>query len=262
MSSNQDKIFARYSNKSEEVRADHSRTSALEFHYTKRHIDPYISKDSRVLEIGCATGYYGLYYADKCREYMGVDIYPPHIELFNKKIAEKRLSNVTCQVGDATNLNVISDGSFDVVLCLGPMYHLPPEERELVLAECSRICKIGGILAFAYINTIGVYAGACVFDDCTYPNEKTNDYVLNKQTDDVNPGLFYFTMPEEIETAAEKHGLRKIKNLGTNFMITKKIVDDMSDERFEVMRPLYDQMTSFESCTGISNHALLICQKT
>ncbi|MPN06027.1 hypothetical protein SDC9_153281 [bioreactor metagenome] len=68
-------------------------------------------------------------------------------------------------------------------------------------------------------------------------------------------------MPEAMESMAVKYGLLKIKNLGTDFFITMKIVNDMSDERFEVMKPLYDQMTSYESCTGMSNHALLICRK-
>lgn len=60
---------------------------------------------------------------------------------------------------------------------------------------------------------------------------------------------------------AAKHGLSKIKNLGTDFFVTMGVVDSMSDEQFEIMRPLYDQMTSHESCAGMSNHALLVCRK-
>ena len=140
MSSNYDKIVARYTQSNgEDTRESESRHTALEFHYTKKHLEGFITKDSCVLEIGCGTGYYGLYYADKCREYVGIDLFPPHIELFNQKISDNRLINVSCQVGDATKLESINDDSFDVVLCLGPMYHLPPEERELVFSECDRV---------------------------------------------------------------------------------------------------------------------------
>lgn len=38
------------------------------------------------------------------------------------------------------------------------------------------------------------------------------------------------------------------------------IVNAMSDKEFKFMRPLYDLMTSYESCTGMSNHALLVCK--
>jgi hypothetical protein len=68
-------------------------------------------------------------------------------------------------------------------------------------------------------------------------------------------------MPEEIETITARHGLVKIKNLGTTFMFTMKIVNDMTDERFELMKSVYDQMTSYESCTGMSDHAFVGMQK-
>ncbi|MEA4832672.1 hypothetical protein SDC9_153283 [bioreactor metagenome] len=82
MSSNQDKIFARYSRHSEDGRETISRTNSLEYYYTKKHLEGFITKESKVLEVGCATGYYGMHYADKCGEYVGIDIYPPHIKIF------------------------------------------------------------------------------------------------------------------------------------------------------------------------------------
>ena len=85
--------------------------------------------------------------------------------------------------------------------------------------------------------------------------------MFEKGTDDERPGLFYFTMPEEMDTAAARHGFSKIKNLGTNFMFTMKLVNDMDDGRFELMKPVYDKMASYESCTGMSDHALMVCQK-
>ena len=85
--------------------------------------------------------------------------------------------------------------------------------------------------------------------------------MFEQGTDDERPGLFYFTMPEEIETAAARHGLVKIKNRSTNFMFTMKLVNEMDDERFELMKPVYDKMTSYESCTGMSDHALMVCKK-
>ena len=260
MSANKNKILEQYSLGKEDGRATSSRSCSLEFHYTKKHLEGLIKKTDRVLEIGCATGYYGFYYADKCQEYLGIDIVPDHIDLLKQKIAKSQIKNMSCQIGDATNLNSIDDDSFDVVLCLGPMYHLPLNEREFVFAECARVCKAGGIIALAYINKIGVYAGACILDS-RYPSEQANKCVIENGTDDIRPDTFFFTTPEEMNTVAIKYGLSKIKNLGTDFFITMNIVDSMSKEEFELMRPLYDQMTSYESCTGMSNHALLVCRK-
>ncbi len=71
MSSNKDKIFAQYGNGfNEDDRAILSRWEGMEFHYTKKAMSEFINHDSRVLEIGCATGYYAMYFADKCKEYV------------------------------------------------------------------------------------------------------------------------------------------------------------------------------------------------
>ena len=260
MSLNQTKLIEQYTSGNEEARAVSSRTAGLEFYYTKKHLGGMIGKNDRVLEISCATGYYGLYYAEQCREYVGIDIVPKHIGLFREKIAARGLKNVSCQVGDGTDLKGIEDESFDVVLCLGPMYHLTEQERERVFEECARVCRRGGTAAFAYINRIGVYAGGCILDS-RYPNERANRCVLENGTDDMRPELFFYTTPEEMERRAAAHGLKKLKNLGTDFFVTMGIVDSMDEEKFELMKPLYDEMTSHESCTGMANHALLICAK-
>lgn len=191
-----------------------------------------------------------MHFSDKCKEYIGVYITPENIALFNEKVKAQGLRNVKGLIGDATNLSKISDNYFDVVLCLGPLYHLPPDEKELVFAECRRICKNSGIVVFSYINKVGVYTGACVHDKLReyYPSEKANDFILKQNTDDLKPDLFFFTMPEEIELAAKKYGFSMIKNLGTDFFITMSIVETMSDEKFEVIKPLLDQMASYESC--------------
>ena len=264
MSADRDKIYTQYGDGTwEDGRAASSRVASLEFRYTKKHLEGYIMPDSRVLEVGCATGYYGMYYAKKCHEYVGVDICPVHIEIFRGKIAESGLKSLTCQVGDAINLEGIPDESFDVELCLGPMYHLPKEERTLVFAQCSRVCKTSGIVAFAYINRIGVYAGACVHGSLRekYPNPQANDFILRRGVDDIKPDTFFFTTPEEMQEAAKEQGLVKLKNLATDFYLDTAVTDAMDDEKFGLFLELYDQMTSHESCTGMGNHALLVCRK-
>jgi len=85
--------------------------------------------------------------------------------------------------------------------------------------------------------------------------------VLKQFVDDVHEDVFFFTMPERIENDAKRHGLTKIKNLGTHFTTMMSVVNNMTDEQFALLEPLYDQMVSYESCTGMSNHALLICRK-
>lgn len=58
MASNKDKILTQYGDGlRENCRANLTKSSSLEFYYTKKHLEGIITKDSKVLEIGCATGH-------------------------------------------------------------------------------------------------------------------------------------------------------------------------------------------------------------
>jgi Methylase involved in ubiquinone/menaquinone biosynthesis len=263
MSLNEDKVLEYYDEYDEDGRAASSRGHNFEFEYTEKILEKYITADCKVLEVGCGAGYYGLRFAGRCGSYVGVDLVPKNVAVFEEKIAEKQLSNVKALVGDATDLRQFADGSFDVVLCLGPMYHLPEDERQKVFSECLRVLKPEGIAAFAYINRLGVYAGACVNDDLRgeYPNAATNRAVFEQNTDDKKPGVFYFTSPEEMEADAEKHGFSVAENRGLDFFFMFSAVNGMSGEQLECYAELADRMSESRSCVGLSNHALLICAR-
>ena len=263
MLSNKEKIINLYRNYKEDNRATSSRSNSLEFHYTKKLLNDYITSESKVIELGCGTGYYAMHFADKCSHYTGVDLSPANIDVFKEKIAKEEKENVQAVVGNATSLPEYTDNSFDVVLCLGPMYHLSREERMNVFAECYRIAKKGAIMAFAYINSIGVYAGWCLNDDWRdiYPNAKANKYFLEHKTSYDNPNVFFFTSPEEIESDAKQNNLEIIKNCGLDFFFAQSAVNKMSDEQFTLYKELADKMVDSQSCTGLSDHALLICKK-
>jgi len=263
MSSNQEKLILFYNSGGEDNRANESRAAGLEFHYTKKLLNQYINLESHIIEIGCATGYYGMFFADKCTHYTGVDLVQENIDVFNQKIAKAGIKNIIAQTGNAPELCQISDSKFDVVLCLGPMYHLPRDERMKVFDECCRIAKKGAVLAFAYINGLGVYAGACISDKWRniYPNAKTNKYVFELNTDDERPGVFYFTSPEEIESDAKQKNLEILKNCGLDFFFANDAINQMSEEQFGYYMEIADRMNESPSCTGLSNHALLVCRK-
>ena len=263
MSSNQEKILELYSDGAEDERFSLSRSNYIEFHFMEKMMSEYIKPDSKVIELGCGTGSYGMYFADQCFEYTGVDLSPENVSIFQKKIDSEQKKNITAVVGDATKLSDFNNGIFDIVMCLGPMYHLPQKERTKVFQECRRIARSGAIIAFAYINRIGVYAGACVNDNWRdiYPNKKTNQYIFEYSTDDERPGVFFFTSPEEMEHDAEKCGLTVVRNNGLDFFFASCAIDGMSEEQFECYMELADKMHESDSCTGLSNHALLVCKK-
>lgn len=183
MSSNERLLAAAYGEGDrEEQRLLHSRAGEMEFQYTVRLAQRYMDPTKSVVEIGCATGRYGMYFADQCQAYLGVDLLPAHVERFARKIREKGLKNVRAMVGDATRLDGVADESCDVVLALGPMYHLPRAERKLVFQECRRICRQGGVLLFSFANQAGAYFNGCLrlSNAGYYPNKAVNEIVLKR----------------------------------------------------------------------------------
>ncbi|MDD4773232.1 MAG: class I SAM-dependent methyltransferase [Eubacteriales bacterium] len=245
----------------EEGRFSESRASGLEARYTKKQLDLLVNEQSSVIELGCATGYYGLYLADKCHSYLGVDIIYENVEKFAQKIKDGGYWNLSAKLGDATQLDFIEPESFDVVLVLGPMYHLNRQDRGLVFKESIRICMPGGKICYAYISLLGVYAGACILSPGQYPNSHANKCLFVYGVNDVRPDLFFFSTPEEMEKNAKEHGLSILKNIGLDFFFAANIVNNMSDEQFNAWLVLNDRMAESEACTGLSNHAMLVCEK-
>ncbi|SHO51587.1 class I SAM-dependent methyltransferase [Anaerocolumna xylanovorans] len=259
---NKEKIINAYASGNEINRAAEAGTYGMEFINTKKILKGYIARDKRVLEIGCGGGYYGMYFAASCQEYTGVDLSPANIQVFKELIKEKGYDNVKAEVGDATDLCSIEDNSFDVVLCLGPMYHLNPEGRSKCMAECERICKPGGTVAIAFINKAGVIAKfAPVFGWDKILTSKIDDYVLTQGIDDINPDIFFYTMPEEMIAESMKAGLTYERLAGLDFLLSDDVIANLSEEQRKVWFHLSDLIVASEYCTGLANHAMLICRK-
>ncbi len=263
MASNKSKIIQRYGDGTrEENRSSGSRSDYnMEYKYTKRILDNYIKHSDSVLELGCGTGYYGVYLSDKCSKYVGIDIVPGNIEIFNKKIDDLNLHNVVVEVGDATNIELRTNNKYDVVLALGPMYHLPPDEVQKVFEECNRLCKKDGLILVTYITKIGVYLNACLKNPNEYPNTQKNNSIFKQGIDDSRDSIYWFFSPEEIENLAKVNNLEIIDNLGVDFTFIPEYNSEMF-ENTQAWEELVDFMCSSKSNTGFANHAVMICRKS
>lgn len=264
MASNSDLILKKYGDgTTEEGRATSGQTDyRMQFIYTERLLERFVPAGASVAEVGCGTGHYGGFLAERCASYHGVDLSPGNIALFREKIEANGWTNVRADIADATDLSLWEDQSFDVVLVFGPMYHLPPEEREIVFRESRRICREGGLVLVYYINKIGAYLRGCLGNPGgDYPNRAVNDIVLRQGTDDVQTGVFFYTMPEEMDAAARRNGLRPIESAGVDFSLYHIDMRGMEEEKREAWMELFDIMHKSPSCTGFSNHAVMVCAR-
>ncbi len=102
---------------------------------------------ARILDVGGGTGVYACWLAKRGYEVHLTDITPLHVELAmaaSSRQPEAPLASAV--VGDARSL-LWNEKSVDVILLLGPLYHLTEEEDRLhALREAYRVLKPGGVL--------------------------------------------------------------------------------------------------------------------
>lgn len=256
------KVIEAYAGGGEVNRAEKTGKYGMEFIYTKKALDPHITKKKKVIEIGCGGGYYLMHYAPKCAKYLGIDLSPVNVEIVKGQIKQSGYKNAEARVGDATDLVGIADESYEVVLCLGPLYHLNREDRQKCISECKRICKPGGVIAFAFINKLGVmakYGHGVGWKHILTPHIR--ECVLEKGTDDVHTDVFYYTTPEELIDDTEYVGLKRIRMTGLDFLILEDEIESFTEVQREVWFRYAELVAGSEYAAALSNHALFICQK-
>ena len=100
----------------------------------------------RLLDVGGGCGIHAAWLASDGWDVLLIDPVPAHVQQASV------LSGVTARVGDARALDS-PDACADVVLLLGPLYHLPDRaDRQACLTEASRVLRPGGTVAAATIN--------------------------------------------------------------------------------------------------------------
>lgn len=114
-----------------------------------RHAPP---PPARVLDIGGAAGAYAFWLAEQGYDVALIDAAPRLVAIAeaHNEHATRRVSS--CTVGDARALDE-PDHSADIVLLLGPLYHLvDAHERRRALLEAARVLRAAGVLIAAGIS--------------------------------------------------------------------------------------------------------------
>jgi SAM-dependent methyltransferase len=134
--------------RSEDNRLD-SRIGQVEFLTTCRYIDKYLTDDAKILELGAASGKYSHHYARKGYTVDAVEPVPFNVEKFKENTLDGE--KVTITLGDARDLSVFADNTYDLTLILGPLYHLFTESnKKQIISEALRVTKPGGVLFAAH----------------------------------------------------------------------------------------------------------------
>jgi 2-polyprenyl-3-methyl-5-hydroxy-6-metoxy-1,4-benzoquinol methylase len=183
----------------------------LEFIRTRELLGRFLpAPPARVLDVGGGTGVHARWLAQDGFDVELVDLVPEHVA------TAAEIPGVRASVGDARALAAAPD-AFDVVLVLGPLYHLvEAADRALVLREARRVARAGAVVAVA---AIGRYAGLLDLAALGVLDEPTAERVRSAiETAVHDPRLgfttAYFHHPDELAGELRAAGLAEVSVFG------------------------------------------------
>src|SRR6056297_22779 len=262
-----DSIIDYYNNYDEEGRLTQDKAQKLEYITTTYVLDKIIPKESKLLELGAGTGRYSFYYAKQGHQVTATDVVPKHIEeMENKFNNNQEIKNMEIELMDAADLSSYQDNIFDVVLSLGPLYHMRKrKKRQQSVKESLRVLKEDGILAVAYINKFFVLALLAqnnnlredyidmILKSGKVEGEPKNEFLANA----------YFSSPKEIEELLNQFNTKKLDHIGTDgiAILLQDMLNVMDDDEYKNWFMYHLETCNEKSLLGYSNHGLYISKK-
>lgn len=260
-------VVESYENYNEECRLTTNNARKIEFLTTTKIFESLLKNNSKILDCAAGTGVYSFWLSERGYDVTATDITPRHIDYINRELSNKSYTFKTA-VLDATDMSIFADEEFDVVLNMGPFYHLVTEElREKCLNECIRVLKKGGILVTAYIPRFSVFPYIAVKDEkylnSTLANQLVDTGVLKHDDEMCFWTDTYYYSKEEMERLYNAHNLEIIDHFaqdGLSPLLSSKI-DSLSDEKFKIWCEYHFSVCREPSILGSSNHTAIVGKK-
>ncbi len=256
-----DKILKTYYNQyKEENRFKKSNHNRLEFITTTKYIEKYLKKNDKILEVGAGTGAYSLYYAKQGYDVTAIELVEENIEKLKQGITEDM--HIEVHQGNAMDLSIFKDETFDITLVLGPMYHLfTKEEQEKAIAEAIRVTKKGGLIYFAYITNDAVVLKVLLLEHklLEYKDKHDEKFKLVNAPEQIF-NLFLIKDFEEMMKHTNTICLHEVATDGIA-QAMQIYIDQLNETEFEEWVKYHLATCERKDLMGYSTHVLHICQK-
>ena len=254
-----------YSNDYDEAgRLSKDKAHQIEFLTTMDVLDWFIRPKARILDCCAGAGAYAFALASKGHDVTACDLVPALVDQMKER-QEKEPALTDIRVMDARDLSAFSDNYFDVVLCMGALYHLSDDrERARAVQECVRVLKPGGVFAGAYINK-----HAQLLSGLLRKGVDQLDFLMDIVQNGTTPlghfsgHLFYRTDPETIEREMAQAHLTKRAQVGTDGIgyVLKNVIESMTEVQFQKWMQYHLTHCTDPYLSGYSLHGLYIGEK-
>lgn len=243
-----------YRRSDESARLNKSKAARVEFFTTVRYIEKYLAADSKILDVGAGAGEYSLYFSRKGYEVYALELSEDNILAFKEKLNPN--DSVSVVQGNALDLSRYANHSFDIVLLLGPLYHLHSDTDKLrCIAEARRVCKENGVIFFGFISNDIVILTM---------QQAHEDYLLNGAYDKDSFKLYDFPFVfhslsrcRELLKAANIQVLHEVATDGLSELI-QQTINELDEESYLQYLKYHFYLCEKPECLGMSNHLLFV----
>lgn len=258
-----DEIISEFYGKYDEnERLRRSRHGQVEYAVTMNYIHRFAGKGAQVLELGAGTGRYSVALAKEGMDVTAVELVESNFAVLREN--GRGMGNIHPYQGDATDLSRFGDGSFDVTLVFGPMYHLyEPDEVNRAIDEAIRVTKPGGVLLFAFISVFAIMYSNYLFGNWALGQEEnfTPDYKVRHFKEQLFTGYDV----TEFEKLFDGKSVKWITTAGVDGLlepIEERPDFDIPEGELEAFVNWYLAFSEKRELLGNTNHLLYICRKT
>ena len=245
----------------EDTRLD-AKHRQLEFLTTDKYVQKYLKPGCRILEIGAGTGKYSLYYAKQGYQVNSIEYVQHNLDVLKSKITDDM--NIVAEQGDAIDLSRFDDELFDMVLVLGPLYHLYTEKDiNKCISEAKRVCKKNGIMMFAYLPNDSIMISWALLKGHLkegYDNKQFDENFKMISEPSEIMRAFYI---DELEEIMNLNDIEKMNDVSTSGVAPhfRNIIDNLSEEEFEIWKNYHFSACERKEVQGFSTHMLYIGKK-
>jgi S-adenosylmethionine-dependent methyltransferase len=232
---------------------------------TWRYLDKYLPKRGNILEIGAATGAYTIPLAKRRYNVTAVDLAPKNINVLKKRVIRNKLQNkIQCFVADGRDLKSVPGKDYDVVLLMGPLYHLVlKEDREKVVQEAYNRLKSGGVIFSTLVSRYGIWGTIMAKLPFLIDRQEDLHSVFAKGRDvKVPKGGFrgYFATTEEVKPLHKKAGFKTLVLAGIEpgSTVADEAYKALKGRRRTLWLDLLFSISTEPSIIGASDHLLYI----
>ncbi len=232
-----------------------------EYLTTMKYIEKYLKPNSKIIEIGAGTGRYSIALAEMGYDVTAVELVPHNIEIMKEKV--KVYHNIKIYEGNACDLSAFVSETYDIVLLLGPMYHLfTDEDKHNAMSEAIRLAKKNGVIFVSYCNNdTSIYK--------FFYKKKILDYVdkglikENYHTVSTPNEIFELYRKSDIDGLMKNYDVTRLHFVGVDMLsyICDDRLDLLNDREFEEYMKFLSNLCERGDCVGLSIHMLDVFRK-